>query len=236
MRRTDPEARAPLEEPVRARKVLPRVLLGIGAVCVVLLALVLTGWGAFLWEAFSDRERVQRMLDGAGTLAPLLYVGFLIVQAVIAPLPAPAVAMVGGYGFGVVEGFFLTWAGSLAGGVISFGISRLFGRRFVVGSGRAVRLDRFVEEHGAVLIFVLRLIPLVSFDAISYAAGLSSIRFRGFLLATALGMMPGTFVFVYLGGSEPGLWTWAVLLGLAALAGAAYVFQRRFFRVRPRVR
>ena len=236
MRGTDPEARAPLEGPRRTRKVWPRVLIGVGALCGVVLVLALTGWGEFLWEVFSDRERVQRILDRAGTLAPLLYVGFLIVQAVVAPLPAPAVAMAGGYGFGVVEGFFLTWAGALAGGVISFGISRLFGRGLVVGSGRAGRLDRFVEEHGAVLIFVLRLIPLVSFDAISYAAGLSGIRFRSFLLATALGMMPGTFAFVYLGGAAPGLWTWAVLLGLAVLAGAAYAFQRRFFRVRPRVR
>ena len=93
-----------------------------------------------------------------------------------------------------------------------------------------------MEEHGAILIFVLRLIPLVSFDAISYAAGLSGIRFRAFLLATALGMMPGTFAFVYLGGSESGPWTWAVLLGLAALAGGAYVFYRRFYGAGPRVR
>ena len=173
---------------------------------------------------------------GAGALAPLLYVALLIVQAVVAPLPAPALAIAGGYGFGVLEGFFLTWAGSLAGGVISFGISRRFGRGLVAGSGPAERLDRFVGEHGAVLVFVLRLIPLVSFDAISYAAGLSSIRFRGFLLATAIGMAPGTFAFVFLGGSDPGLWTWVVLLGLAGLAGAAYVFQRRFFGGRPRVR
>ena len=239
MRGTDPEARTPrtpLEPSVRAKKALPRVLIGVGAVGAAVLVLVLTGWGASLWEVLSERERLQGRLEEAGALAPLLYVGFLIVQAVIAPLPAPAVAMAGGYGFGVVEGFFLTWVGSLAGGVISFGISRLFGRGLVAGSPRTVRLDRFVEEHGAVLIFVLRLIPLVSFDAISYAAGLSSIRFRAFLLATALGMMPGTFAFVYLGGSEPGVRTWAVLLGLAVLAGAAYLFQRRFLRVRPRVR
>lgn len=213
-----------------------RLLAGIIVVVGVVALFWLTGWGASLWEVFSDRERLQRVLDGAGALAPLVYLVLLIVQAVVAPLPAPALAMAGGYGFGVVEGFFLTWVGSLAGGVISFGISRRFGRGFVAGSARAVRLDHFVEEHGAVLIFVLRLIPLVSFDAISYAAGLSSIRFRGFLLATALGMLPGTFAFVYLGGSEPGLWTWAVLLGLAVLAGAAYLFQRRFLKVRPRVR
>ncbi len=202
----------------------------------VVALLWLTGWGASLWEVFSDRERLQRVLDGAGALAPLVYVVLLVVQAVVAPLPAPALAIAGGYGFGVVEGFFLTWAGSLVGGAISFGISRRFGRGLVAGSGPAERLDRFVEEHGAVLIFVLRLIPLVSFDAISYAAGLSSIRFRGFLLATALGMVPGTLAFVYLGSSETGPWTWAVLLGLAGLAGAAYVFQRRFFGGRPHVR
>src|SRR3712207_6243761 len=111
-----------------------------------------------------------------------------------------------------------------------------FGRGLVAGSGPAERLDRFVEEHGAVLVFVLRLIPLVSFDAISYAAGLSGIRFRGFLLATALGMAPGTFAFVYLGGSDPGPWTWVVLLGLAGLAAAAYVVQRRFLGGGPRAR
>ncbi len=223
-------------KPVRAGKALPRLLVVSSFLCGLVLLLWLTGWGGSLWEVFSDRERLQQTLEGAGALAPLLYVGLLIVQAVVAPLPAPALAIVGGYGFGVVEGFFLTWLGSLAGGVISFGISRRFGRKFVAENARAVRLDRFVEEHGAVLIFVLRLIPLVSFDAISYAAGLSSIGFRAFLLATALGMVPGTFAFVYLGGSESGPWTWAVLLGLAILAGGAYVFYRRFFGAAPRVR
>lgn len=213
-----------------------RLLLGLAMVAGVVVLLWSTGVGAFLWDVFSDRERLQRALDEAGALAPLLYVALLIVQAVIAPLPAPALAIAGGYGFGVVEGFLLTWAGSLIGGVISFGISRRFGRGMVAGSGPAKRLDRFFEEHGAVLVFVLRLIPLVSFDAISYAAGLSGIRFRGFLLATALGMAPGTFAFVYLGGSDPGLWTWVVLLGLAGLAAGAYVFRRRFYGGGPRVR
>src|ERR687894_1262734 len=216
------------KQPAGTRRVLPRLLVGAAVVVGVAVLLWLTGWGASLWEVFSDRERLQGVIRGAGALAPLVFVALLIVQAVIAPLPAPALAIAGGYGFGVVEGYLLTWVGSLIGGVVSFGISRRFGRGLVAGSGPAERLDRFVEEHGAVLVFVLRLIPLVSFDAISYAAGLSGIGFRGFLLATALGMAPGTFAFVYLGGSEPGLGTWIVLLGLAGLAAAAYVFQRRF--------
>lgn len=234
MRRTTREG--PLEDVVPARRLLPRVLVGVGILGVVLLVLWLTGWGASVWEVFSDRQRVQRAIDGAGAAAPLVYLAFLVVQAVAAPLPAPAVAIAGGYTFGVVEGFLLTWLGCLIGGVISFGISRLFGRDFVAGSARGVRLDRYVEEHGLALIFVLRLIPLVSFDAISYAAGLSGIRFFSFFAATALGMLPGTFAFVYLGGAPAGFGTWAILAALAALAVVAYLYQRRAFGLRRRVR
>ena len=236
MRGTGPGPRRERKQPTRLRRTLPRLVAGAAAVVCLVTVLWLTGWGASLWEIFSDRERLQGVLRGAGALAPLVFVALLVVQAVVAPLPAPALAIVGGYGFGVVEGFLLTWLGCLIGAVISFALSRRFGRRFVAESPRAVRLDRFVEEHGAVLIFVLRLIPLVSFDAISYAAGLSSIRFRAFLLATALGMVPGTFAFVYVGGSEVGPWTWVVLIGLAALAGGAYVFYGRFYGAPPRVR
>ncbi len=108
-----------------------------------------------------------------------------------------------------------------------FGISRAFGRRFVRESGRAKRLDAYVEQHGALVVFVLRLIPIFSFDAISYAAGLSSMRFGKFCLATALGMAPGTFAFVYLGRASPGSGLYVVLGALAVLAVGAYAYFRR---------
>lgn len=118
----------------------------------------------------------------------------------------------------------MTWLGALLGGVLCFLLSRVFGRKFVACSIRLKGLDRRVEEHGAIVIFVPRLIPLVSFDAISHAAGLSGISFWKFLLATALA--PGTFVFVYLGGASPGPGFYAALEGLAILAIAAYVYYR----------
>lgn len=203
-----------------------RLTAGVVATVVVALALVYSGQLETVWQFFSDRERIQQLVDGAGLLAPAVYILLLVVQAVVAPLPAPAVAMAGGYSFGTWEGFLLTWAGALLGGIISFGLSRFFGRGFVASSARLAGLDRYVQEHGAILVFVLRLIPLVSFDAISYAAGLSGMSFRKFLLATALGMAPGTFVFVYLGGASPGPGVWAALIGLAILATAAYLYLR----------
>ena len=198
----------------------------VGAAVVAAAGLVLW-WvvgGPEWWELLSDRERVRRMVEHFGLGAPVVYVGLLVAQAVLAPLPAPAVAAAGGYAFGTFWGFVLTWLGVLLGGTLSFWISRLFGRGYVTRSGRLKGLDRRVEEHGAILVFVLRLVPVISFDAISYAAGLTGISFLRFLAATALGSAPGTFVFVYLGGAPPGPGLYAALGGLAFLAIVAYVY------------
>jgi uncharacterized membrane protein YdjX (TVP38/TMEM64 family) len=171
--------------------------------------------------------RLQQAVNTAGALAPLVFMLLLVVQAVLAPLTAPAMAAAGGYLFGTFRGFVFTWLGALLGGVLCFVLLRILGHGFVERGTRLKGLDRYVEEPGAVVIFVLRLIPLISFDAINYAAGLTGIGFWRFLIATALGSAPGTFVFVYLGGASPGPGLHAALAGLAALAVAAYVYYRR---------
>ncbi len=200
------------------------------SVAVVAVAGLILWWvlgGPEWWEFLSDQERVQQAVENFGPMAPVVYVLLLVAQAVLAPLPAPAVAAAGGYIFGTFAGFVLTWLGVLLGGALCFWISRLFGREYVTRSDRLKGLDRRVEEHGVIIVFVLRLIPLISFDAISYAAGLTCISFLRFFLATALGSAPGTFVFVYLGGASPGLGLYAALGGLAVLALAAYAYYRR---------
>ena len=219
----------PPPNPIRRNKrtLIVRGLVGVAIATIVALALLFTGEDDALWRFFSDRERIQQTIDGSGALGPALFLLLLVLQAVIAPLPAPALAMAGGYSFGTFKGFLLTWLGALMGGMVCFGLSRLFGRGFVSESVRIGKLDRYVEEHGALVVFVLRLIPLISFDAISYGAGLSSLSFFKFLLATALGMAPGTFVFVYLGGASPGLGVWVALVALAVLAVVAYLYFRQ---------
>ncbi len=74
----------------------------IGAVAVGLAALALwwTGASGSIWELFSDREKLRRTVEGAGALAPAVFVLLLVAQAVLASLPAPALAFAGGYLFG----------------------------------------------------------------------------------------------------------------------------------------
>lgn len=180
-----------------------------------------------LLSLLSDRERVQQAVESFGPAAPVAYVSLLVFQAVLAPLPAPAVAAAGGYIFGTFAGFALTWLGVLLGGTLCFWISRFLGREYVARGNRFKELDRRVEAHGAMIVFLLRLIPLISFDAISYAAGLTRLSFWRFLVATALGSAPGTFVFVYLGGASPGPGVYVGLIGLALLAAVSYFYYQR---------
>lgn len=104
--------------PVRrhARALVLRGLVGVVVGVAAILVLWTTGSGEFLWDLFSDRERIQSVVSDAGLLAPVVYVVLLVVQAVLAPLPAPALAMAAGYSFGIYQGFLLTWFGALVVG------------------------------------------------------------------------------------------------------------------------
>jgi uncharacterized membrane protein YdjX (TVP38/TMEM64 family) len=89
---------------------------------------------------------------------------------------------------------------------ISFYLARALGRSPVealVGKAGLQTADRWFARWGAYAVLVGRLVPVISFDAISFAAGLTRMRFPGFLVATIIGMSPATFVYAYLGWRAP---------------------------------
>ncbi|WP_243638224.1 TVP38/TMEM64 family protein [Rubrobacter taiwanensis] len=151
----------------------------------------------------------------------------MVLQSVVPPLPATPIQVAGGYVFGTPAAFAMSWAGIMLGSAICFGISRLTGRRFVVRSRRLARLDHSIQKHGAIIAFVAGLIPLISFGAVSYAAGLSGLSFWRFILAAALGLTPSTLAIVHLGGAETAPGIYAALGALAAISVAAYAYYRR---------
>lgn len=127
-----------------------------------------------------------------------------VIQAVIAPLPAPLLLLITSLVYadspaGVVFTIVLTWIGAMLGAVICFGLSRHFGRDWVMRKGyldKMSDLDGYLEEKGAYVIFLTRLIPILSFDIVSYAAGLTRLRWRSFIISTGIGMLPTTIIFV----------------------------------------
>jgi uncharacterized membrane protein YdjX (TVP38/TMEM64 family) len=125
---------------------------------------------------------------------------------------------------------------------VCFGISRAVGRvpvEVLVGRAGLESADRWFARWGMYAVFVGRLIPGVAFDVISYAAGLTRMRFRSFLLATALGIFPQTFLYSYLGRQAPeyvGLFFVTSGIVIAAVVVAAVLRRRRVRKPTGRVR
>jgi uncharacterized membrane protein YdjX (TVP38/TMEM64 family) len=205
-----------------------------------LVALLRPDWLRAAWGALNADSiaAVAAYLRGFGLWAPAISLLLMLLQSVIAPLPGSIIAAVNGVVFGVWWGTLLSWAGGLLGATASFWLARKLGQGIVqrwFGSQRLERVDAIGEVQGFWLILLARLTPLVSFDLISYLSGLSSIGYLRFMLATAVGMLPGTFAWTALGHdlALAQTTTWRLsLLGLfavvAALAGRWW--QRRMAR------
>ncbi|UCD35457.1 MAG: TVP38/TMEM64 family protein [Nitrospiraceae bacterium] len=151
-------------------------------------------------ESLSD---IRSMIMSWGPAAPLLSVLLMVLQAVIAPLPAFLITAANGLVFGVYWGTLISWTGAMGGALVSFMISRLFFETFtskIRGHRKGIEyIERFSTKYGFRVILTARLLPFISFDVISYAAGLSTIKARTFLLATGIGMIPATIVYTAFG-------------------------------------
>ena len=164
-----------------------------------------------------DLERLKWYLRHFGIWAPIISALIMMFQSVIAPLPAFVVTLTNGLMFGAFWGTLLSWGASMAGAVICFYIARWAGRpaaeRFV--SKRALNyVDGYFKRYGNNSVLIARLLPFISFDAVSYMAGLTSISFWGFFWASAIGELPATIVYSWLGQSMPTIakfWFWAIL-------------------------
>jgi uncharacterized membrane protein YdjX (TVP38/TMEM64 family) len=212
----------------------------IGVALVVGLALLLNPtWVAALWRAFSAESigEVAAYLRGFGVWTPAISIVLMVAQSVIAPLPGSLVAAANGVVFGIWWGTLLSWIGGMLGGTASFWLSRWLGRGAVArlaGDKRLERADQFGESEGFWLVLIARLIPLISFDFISYLAGLSRMRYTHFLLATAIGMLPGTFAWTALGHdlalAQYSMWRLSLIglfVALACLGGRWWLRRNR---------
>lgn len=141
-----------------------------------------------------------------GAWAPVVSALLMILQALAAPLPAFVLAFANGLAFGVFWGGMLSLASATLAAAISFWIARILGRvpvEAIVGKTGLESADRWFARWGVYAVLVARLVPIVSFDVISFAAGLTRMRFWGFLIATVVGAAPATFVYSYLGERAP---------------------------------
>ena len=163
-------------------------------------------------------QSMKNYISSFGMLAPAVY----IIMFTIIPLtlfPDAVLALAGGMVFGVGCGTLYTILGAACGGTLSFFISRVFGRDLVkkLTKEKMQWFEDGIEKRGFLFILLLRLIPLIPFDVISYGAGLSKIRYRDFIVATFLGIIPGVWVYSNLGDKSGNLFSIEFLEAVAIL-------------------
>lgn len=149
-----------------------------------------------------DIENVKQYILSFGIWAPIVSLLLMIFQSVAAPLPAFLITFANAAVFGWIKGALLSWIGAMLGATICFGIGRFLGRDVVVKLTSRFALDKvddFFEVYGNYAILIARLLPFMSFDIVSYGAGLTSIGLWSFLLATGLGQLPATLIYSYVG-------------------------------------
>ncbi|WEX09807.1 TVP38/TMEM64 family protein [Chelativorans sp. AA-79] len=175
-------------------------------IAIVLALAVLYWWlrrsGAL--EILGNEPALRAQIRRLGFWGPLAIVVMITGAIVLSPIPSGPIAMVAGAVYGPVLGTIYVVAGAEAGAIIAFWIARIFGYEIVRRWSRVEPLlDQLRNNRSQnwlmTIVFASRLVPFISFDAVSYAAGLTPLAFWRFAVATLLGVVPISFLLTYFG-------------------------------------
>ena len=157
----------------------------------------------FVMFASGDFTEVKQFISSYGVYAASISFALMVLQSIVAPLPAFVLTFANANLFGWWQGAILSWSSAMAGAAVCFYIARILGRDVAERLTSKVglkQIDEFFEKYGNNTILICRLLPFVSFDYVSYAAGLTSMSFWDFFIATGIGQLPATIVYSYVGG------------------------------------
>ena len=184
-----------------------------------------------------DGDTISGWVKIAGMWGPLLIIALMTVAVVATPIPSAPIALAAGAAYGHTLGTVYIVLGAELGAMIAFMLARFLGRDALVGwLGDKIDIGWLGSQNAlTAAAFASRLMPFISFDIVSYAAGLSNLHFWRFAVATLAGIIPASFALAHFGNEAvngpPTLAVWiAVGLGvltLIPLVLAAIVDQRK---------
>jgi uncharacterized membrane protein YdjX (TVP38/TMEM64 family) len=209
---------------------------------VAIVVVVFGTFAATAWYYFSqcdafDCPNVERFIRDFGPWAPLAYAFIYIVSSPI-PFLAPVLSATGGLLFGAGLGTLYTIVIAAISALVPFVLARRLGREWVESKLKGKRLDEIYEQSGGnqgfLFILLLRLIPLLPWEIQNYVAGLTKVSVPTYILATMLGIIPGTFSLAFLGSAvtDPSSWQFWAAIALKVVtalipAVAIYIRSRR---------
>lgn len=169
--------------------------------CAFLLIFILIAW--FARQQFDvSPASIRAYILSFGIYGPFLFIGLYAIGPAVA-FPTSILSLAAAFAYGVWPGMLYIVIGATAAGITGYIMGRYFGDSVLrfQDSKWAQRIYPRMKEQGFLYVFVLRLIPLVGFDILSYLAGMTRVRIRSFIPATLFGMLPGTFAYSLVGTS-----------------------------------
>ncbi|MEI5909394.1 TVP38/TMEM64 family protein [Bacillus spongiae] len=170
-------------------------------VAAFILVLLLLLWFSGSYINVSPQQ-IRDWILSFGWIAPVIFIVMYSVRPIIL-FPASVLSLAGGLAFGTFWGFVFIFIGALGAASVAYFIAATFQNSFIKfeQSERTQMIRKKMEENGFFIVLLLRFLPFLNFDLISYLGGLASVKYRSFLLATGLGIIPGTLAYSFLGSS-----------------------------------
>jgi len=190
-------------------------------------------------EIQGNIHRLKAFILSYGYWAPLLSASLMVGQSIILFLPAFPIFVVNALAFGPWWGVLLSWSSAVVGSIVCFAIARVLGRPAVQRLVNRVHLetaDRALKRYEKYVILLFGFVPVISFDVISYAAGLTLLSYWEFIPLVGIAQIPSALFYTLLvhridRGTLDVYWVIAavlfLLLGIGSLITRAYLNRRR---------
>lgn len=212
------------------------------SIALVVLAIALTYFFIEhnLYKVFINKQKALKFVRSFGEYSVLIFVVLQMLQVMIPPLPGDVSGIIGGYLYGSILGTVYSTIGLVLGSCLAFGLARIYGLPFVekaLNPEKIKKYDHFMTHQGAMISFVLFLMPGFPKDFLCYIMGLSHMSWREFILVSTFGRLFGTVLLSVIGSfvrnhqKVPLL----IILGIAAiLLILAYFYRDRWLEMLKR--
>src|SRR5215475_2264517 len=218
------------------------------AVLLALLAIVIWVVSAdaeivrFVVRLYQDKKFLKETVRSWGLMAPLVFIAIQALQVIVSPIPGEITGPVGGALFGTLWGVIYSSIGLTIGTLVCFTMGRMWGEPLIrpwLSEHHWEKMNFILEAEGAIICFILYLIPGFPKDIISYLFGMSPMPFWVFAIVSTVGRLPGTWISSYFGanvGEQQYIYSIAFMACIAAIALPLYYYRDRFLHRLTRAR
>ena len=144
---------------------------------------------------------LKRYILSYGKFSSIAFVVIYSLKPLLIIIPASLLSILAGNIFGPFEAFILSFISCFFAGTLAFLLSKILGKKYInkLLKGKALELDSSAEKHGFKIMLIMRLTTLFPYDPLSYAAGLTKMKYKDFILASLLGISPELIAYSFMG-------------------------------------